>query len=111
MTGGGLGRRRVDEEGYAMRLYTPAVAAISLMVFGAAGSEGEKDRLLHIEVMPLLAAEGCAVAAWMAERYLVPNVEGGERLAYVCHHHVRRRDLEAMRAEAEAHNARVATGP
>jgi len=88
-----------------MRLYTPAVAAISLMVFGA---DGDRDRLLHIEVMPMLAAEGCAVAAWVAERYLVPSVEGGERLAYICHQAVRRRDFEAMRAEAEAHNAAVA---
>ena len=92
-----------------MRLYTPAVAAISLMVFGTAAEDGaDRDRLLHIEVMPMLAAEGCAVAAWTAERWLVPAIEGGERLAYICHQSVRARDLEAMRAEAEAHNARVA---
>jgi hypothetical protein len=91
-----------------MRLYTPAVAAISLMVFGAGGDDAEHRRLLHIEVMPMLSAEGCAVAVWMAERYLVPSVEGGERLAYICHRAVLARDFEAMRAEAEAHNARIA---
>lgn len=92
-----------------MRLYTPAVAAISLMVFGAGGPDDD-DRLLHIEVMPMLAADGCAVTAWLAERYLVPSIEGGERLAYICHQAVRQRDFETMRAEAEAHNAAVAAG-
>jgi len=91
-----------------MRLYASAIAAVSLMVFGAAGSDGEDTRLLHIEVMPMLAAEGCEIAAWMAERYLVPSVEGGERLAYICHRLVPRRDFQTMRAEAEAHNAAVA---
>ena len=91
-----------------MRLYTPAVAAISLMVFGAATDGDDTDRLLHIEVMPMLAAEGCGVTAWLAERYLVPSVKGGERLAYICHEAVLRRDFEAMRAEAEAHNAAMA---
>ncbi len=94
-----------------MRLYTPAVAAITLMVFGAADQDAEHERLLHIEVMPMLAAEGCPIAAWTAERWLVPAVEGGERLAYICHQAVRTRDFEAMRAEAEAHNARVAAQP
>ena len=93
-----------------MRLYASAVAAVSLMVFGAAAGpgDGEDTRLLHVEVMPMLAAEGCAIAAWMAERYLVPSVAGGARLAYVCHRAVPRREFEAMRAEAAAHNARVA---
>lgn len=91
-----------------MRLYASAVAAVSLMVFGATGGDGDDTRLLHIEVMPMLAAEGCEIAAWMAERYLVPSVEGGARLAYVCHRAVPRRQFEAMRAEAADHNARVA---
>lgn len=91
-----------------MRLNASAVAAISLMVFGAPDDGPDRERLLHIEVMPLMAEEGCAVTAWLAERYLVPSIPAGDRLAYICHRSVPARELAEMRAEAAAHNARAA---
>jgi hypothetical protein len=94
-----------------MRLYSSALAAVSLMVFAGADGDRDRSRLLHVEVMPMLSAEACPIAAWLAERYLVPAVAGGERLVWICHQSLRRRDFEAMRAEAAAHNAAVAEGP
>jgi len=94
-----------------MGLNASAVFAISLMVFGGGDASSDNQRLLHIEVMPMMAAEGCQITAWMAEQYLVPSIEGGERLAYICHLAVPRREFLAMQEEAAAHNADVADTP
>ena len=88
-----------------MRLYGWSVAAITLMVFGGAPAEDPgRSQLLHTEVLPLMASDGCPLTAALARHYLVPSIEGGERLAYVCHGALRATELEDMQRRAAARN-------
>ncbi len=89
-----------------MRLYAWGFFAVTLMVFGQSDRAADVgSRLLHVEVVPVMAPGGCEVTAFLAETYLVPAVAGAERLAYVCHTALRDGDLEAMQRAAAARNA------
>lgn len=92
-----------------MRLHAWGFFAITLMVFGSAEDQiANKSELLHVEVLEVMAPGGCAVTAELARAYLLPEIEGAERLAYVCHTSLRENELEIMQTKAAADNAKRA---
>ncbi len=92
-----------------MRLYDWGFLAVSLLIFGGADeAERSGSKLLHVEVLEVLSPAGCEQTAQLAEEYLMPEIPGADRVAYVCHSALRDSELASLQAAAAARNAELA---
>ena len=92
-----------------MRLYSWGVIAISLLIFGSDNAaDPAASKLLRIEVLEVMSSAGCNQTAKLAEAYLLPEIPGATRVAYVCHSALRETELASLQAAAAARNEELA---
>jgi hypothetical protein len=89
-----------------MRLHA---SAVSLLVLGLASGAPDAPeatwQVLHTEVAELMTPSACPITVFLAREYLMPTIEGAERVAFDCHEDISVAELARLHVRAAMDNA------